>query len=703
MIQECAAAQPTAPAVCAWDGELSYGQLERLATGLSGQLAGLGVRRGTIVPLCFEKSMWVTVAMLGVLKTGAAFVLFDPSLPEGRLLTLSRQVKAHVIVSGDLERQLSSQLAPHVVALGKFANQSLYDQPEPQSSSSSPSDIMYIAFTSGSTGVPKGAIITHRNLASALHYQQEKLLRTSNSRVYDFCSYTFDVSICNTFSTLTAGGCVCVPSEQQRRDSLVESIASLKANTIDLTSSIARLLSPEQVPSIETVVFGGETLHAKDAAGWWGKVNIINLYGPCECTPNSTINTSPTTVKEATYLGIGLGLLTWVVDADNHDVLLPLGCVGELLLEGPLVGQGYLEDPEKTAAAFIEDPLWLLEGSPRHPGRSGRLYKSGDLVRLGKDKSLTFIGRKDSQVKIRGQRVELGEIEHALRACDSVEDAVVVVQYSNNQSARVVAFVTMHGRTPAFEKGPYSQDTGTALQDKIRKTLEQSLPLFMVPDIITILDAFPITINGKVDRKTLANKQEMELFKERPTRALSTAEQQVAQLWANVLDLDLDQIGVNENFFHLGGNSIDAMKVVAEGRKIGLELTVADILRYPTLNELAEKIRDQRNPLQGSELEPFALINGDIGTTVWDISELYHLNPVLIQDAYPCTPLQEGIMSLSLKRPQSYVRQGVCEIGPGVSLERLKAAWEEVVRITPILRTRIVQHHDLRYATGGYR
>lgn len=448
IIQACAASQPAAPAVCAWDGELSYGQLDRLAMGLSGQLSELGVRRGMVVPLCFEKSMWAVVAMLGVLQTGAAFVLFDPSIPEARLLALARQVKANVIVSGDLERQLSSRLAPHVMAIGTFVSQSLYDQqPASPASSSSPSDIMYIAFTSGSTGVPKGAVITHRNLASALYYQQDSLRRTSRSRTYDFCSYTFDVSICNIFSTLAAGGCVCVPSEQQRQNSLVESIASLKANTIDLTPSVARILSPEQVPSIETIVFGGDTLHPKDVARWWGKVNIINLYGPCECTPNSTINGSPTSIEDATHLGKGLGLLTWIVDVDNHDVLLPLGCIGELLLEGPVVGQGYLDDPAKTAAAFIEDPLWLLEGSPHHPGRSGRLYKTGDLVRLDKDGCLAFIGRKDSQVKVRGQRVELGEVEHALLACDSVDDAVVVFQQDDKQGALMVAFVTIQDQT----------------------------------------------------------------------------------------------------------------------------------------------------------------------------------------------------------------------------------------------------------------
>lgn len=144
--------------------------------------------------------------------------------------------------------------------------------------------------------------------------------------------------------------------------------------------------------------------------------------------------------------------MTWIIHVDNHDVLLPLGCINELLLEGPIVGQGYLDDPAETAAAFIENPPWLLEGSPRHPGRSGRLYKTGDLVRLDKDGFLTFVGRKDSQVKVRGQRVELGEVEHALLAYDSVDDAVVVFKQDNKQGARMVTFVIIHNKTAAFKK-----------------------------------------------------------------------------------------------------------------------------------------------------------------------------------------------------------------------------------------------------------
>lgn len=445
IIKERAEAQPNAPAICAWDGELTYGELDRISTNLAVKLIRSGVEENTMVPLCFEKSLWTTVAMLGVMKAGAAFVLMDSSLPRPRLQSIVQQAKANIVVSLHTMRSLSSSLAQKVVILGSHGSRALYDQPILHSClpTGKPSSAMYIAFTSGSTGTPKGAIITHRNLASALHHQKESLTTTADSRVYDFSSYSFDVTICNAFATLSAGGCLCVPSEQDRRDRLAESIESLGANVIDVTPSVARLLALEQVAGLRTIIFGGEALYLRDVVPWWNRVQIVNLYGPCECTPNSTINCNPKSPEEASNMGKGVGLVTWVVETDNHDSLSPLGGVGELLLEGPLVGQGYLDDPEKTAAAFIEDPTWLLRGAPGHPGRRGRLYKTGDLVRYNEDGSLSFSGRKDAQVKIRGQRVELGEIEYALRSHVRVNDAVAVLQEVDGRET-ITSFVTIH-------------------------------------------------------------------------------------------------------------------------------------------------------------------------------------------------------------------------------------------------------------------
>ncbi|KAI1744650.1 acetyl-CoA synthetase-like protein [Xylaria scruposa] len=448
MVQQQVEARPTAPAVCAWDGDLTYAQLGRFASGLAARLVSAGVSRGTFVPICSEKSMWTTVAILGILKAGAAFVLLDPAVPELRLRGIVSQVRGSVVVSSQANEALSSRLANQVIVFGPHIADDLDEEHREESGITlDPSSPMYVAFTSGSTGTPKGAIITHANLASALFHQEESLQITSTSRMYDFCSYSFDVSICNIFATLTAGGCLCVPNELDRQNKLAESIASLRANTIDLTPSVSRLLRPEQVPGIQQIILGGEALRVEHVLPWWDRVRIVSLYGPCECTPNSTINSHPTTPEEVVYMGKGIGLNTWIVDPENHSILLSsIGAVGELLLEGPLVGSGYLNEPERTAAAFIEDPAWLVQGySSEHPGRRGRLYKTGDLVRYNKDGNVSFVGRKDEQVKIRGQRTELGEIEHVMRGHAKVKDAVVVLKKDEErQEPWLAGFVTVH-------------------------------------------------------------------------------------------------------------------------------------------------------------------------------------------------------------------------------------------------------------------
>ncbi|KAJ0123682.1 hypothetical protein J7T55_012151 [Diaporthe amygdali] len=454
IIQERIDAQPDAPAISAWDGALTYAELGRLATNLASRLVGLGIGPDTasIVPLCFEKSMWTAVAMLGVLKAGAGFVLIDPHQPEHRLRSIVKQVGANLIVSSLTQSDLSSRLTPKSIILSSQLFDSSHNQIDSSMLIPDSSSVVYIAFTSGSTGEPKGALISHRNLASALHHQHQRMGFTATTRFYDFSSYSFDASIGIFFTTLVAGGCICVPSENDRRDNLIQSIVSLNANTVDLTPSVAALLSPHLVPSLETVILGGEALQVRDVSRWWDSVRVMSFYGPCECTPTSTINYDAKTPEDAVHLGKGAGLVTWLVDPENHQSLVPLGAVGELLLEGPLVGLGYLHDSERTAASFIADPVWLLAGAVGRPGRHGRLYKTGDLVRYREDGSLIFAGRKDTQIKIRGQRIELGEIEHVLRGHAGVDDAIAVVHRDeDNESEWITAFITVHDNGAAFQ------------------------------------------------------------------------------------------------------------------------------------------------------------------------------------------------------------------------------------------------------------
>ncbi|KAL8962051.1 MAG: hypothetical protein Q9183_005211, partial [Haloplaca sp. 2 TL-2023] len=276
---------------------------------------------------------------------------------------------------------------------------------------------------------------------------------------------------------LACGGCLCIPSEDDRQNQLERSIVSLRVNALDLTPSTLQLLSPERLPGLRLLTLGGELVRPTDVFGWCDKVRLFNAYGPSECTPASVINCDVRDPCKAMHIGTGAGVVTWIVDKDNHDELLPPGCTGELLLEGPLVGLGYLNDAAKTAAAFIKSPKWMMRrGGGSRNNRESRLYKTGDLVKYNEDGSLVFVRRKDTQVKIRGQRVEPEEVEAILRNHGNVDDAVVVLQSRKGQDPWLAGFLTISdeknadGQTQRFD---HARGTSGSTELKVRSWGDQ--------------------------------------------------------------------------------------------------------------------------------------------------------------------------------------------------------------------------------------
>lgn len=320
-------------------------------------------------PLCFDKSMWTPVAMLGVLKTGSGFVLLDSALPEQRLKHIVEKVGAgQLMLSSDSCSSLSGRISQGVITINsdffKSATQTIARPPV-----SSVDSAAYVIFTSGSTGIPKGVVITHRNLASALPCHVKRLGYTPDSRVYEFASYSFGASLNNMFAALTTGSCLCIPSDHERRSQLDQSLVTMKATHVLLTPSVAESLSPHTVSGLKSIIFGGEAVRGQDVGPWWeAGVKVCTAYGSSECTTISTINDTASTPDEATRIGWDVGLVPWIVDPSDHEKLLPPGCIGELLLEGPAVGRGYLADPEKTAEVFIQSPSWLTQGASTNDG-----------------------------------------------------------------------------------------------------------------------------------------------------------------------------------------------------------------------------------------------------------------------------------------------------------------------------------------------
>jgi len=700
---------PDKPAVISWDGELTYGQLNHLSCCFAEHLCSLGVGAGSFVVLCFEKSMWTSVGLLSVMRAGGTVVLLDPSQPEARLSTIVQEVQAKFILASRRHAGLGSRIGPD--ALTAVVDEGLWQsckETRPFSLPSvSPHSLLYIIFTSGSTGKPKGIAISHANFTTGAIPRAEAVGYKSHSRVLDFPSYAFDVSLDCMLCTLSVGGCICVPSEDQRLNDLNGAIKSMSVNMAHLTPSVARLLSLDTLASLEVLGLGGESLSTSDALTWSKKTKLIIAYGPSECTVGCTINNNVHVDRSYTSIGKAVGGVTWIVDPEDHNLLTPIGGVGELLVEGGIVGVGYLNDPEKTSEAFIEDPKWLLSGSKGKLGRRGRLYKTGDLVKYDPDGSgdICFVGRKDRQVKLRGQRVELAEIEHHLLTKmpeGSQVAADVITPGSKDREPMLVAFVSEHkSKQPPlnFEGLPFSSELYKCLAD-INRYLPQVLPRYMIPTAYIPLPTMPLLVSCKIDRKRIQDIGVSVTLQQLAKYASGAVENQEPQtemelilqkIWRNLLGEDL-QIGTSDSFFALGGDSLKAMKLVVAARNHDLSLTVAQIFTNPTLSQMASSmVRINYKPVERAP--PFSLL--EVG---WkednaraEVASLCSLAPEDVEDIYPCTPLQEGFMALSAKVKDAYIARRVLEVHSLAVAHRLKAAFAEISPTSPILRTRIVQ------------
>lgn len=711
LISERVREDPNAMAISAWDGELTYGELDELSTILAYELINIGVGVGTIVPLCFQKSVWVPVSEIAIMKAGGASVTMDTSQPEERLKSIVQQTGSTVIMSGIETSSLASSIfgKKALVVCNETlanirANMAAASYKKPEFPVVKPSDLLYLVFTSGSTGVPKGAMITHSNFASASKHQRAGLGFKKSSRVADFASYAFDASWGNFLGTITAGGCLCIPSEEDRKHDFVGFMTRFKVNYVDLTPSVAAILDLHLVPGLEVVVLGGELIeldkfqHLKDIK------SLLITYGPAECTVNATVVDVRQQDVPAASIGFGCGFTTWVVDPEKN-VLMPVGAIGELVIEGPLVGLGYLNNSDKTAAAFIEDPAWLMQGGPGAIGRSGRLYRTGDLVRYHSDGSLIFIGRKDSQVKIRGQRVDLSDIEYHVRqllpAEMTVQIVAEVVVPQGTKNPMLVLFFTIS----AVESIEAMKDVFFPILGDLERSLAKQLPIFMIPSAYVPIESIPISATGKTDRKAL--REQGALLDQRQMSSLSKSrsgehiepsnevEKKLQLLWSSVLGLECSEISADDSFMRLGGDSISAMRLVAAARHSKISVSVAQILKYTQLNELAkviEKQGDEQNEQEDEIIEPFSLLKADVNAEKarQDAAELCSVDIGEIEDVFPCTALQEGLIAMTARNAGHYVQRNLLELKPEVEIGRFKAAWETTFVAAPILRTRIV-------------
>ena len=693
-------------AVCSWDGELSYTELDHLSLQLAGRLRALNVGPESMVPLLFEKSLWTIVAMMAVMRAGGAFVPLDPSHPEERLQSIIIETGASLLLCSEKCVNLFPDTFDKVIVVGP--SMSLFPSTHLNLPEVHAKSCLYVFFTSGSTGKPKGCVVEHLACCSSISQLVKVFGMNHNSRVLQFSSYGFDGCILEIFGTLLAGGCICVPSEETRLNGIAEFMCNKSANFAFLTPSFSRIISPESVPTLETLIVGGEKVNREDIDRWYGRLRLFQAYGPTECCVMCVIN--EVLDQSSMPNELGRGIIGSFVVLNEAERIAPSGIVGELCIGGPNLARGYLNDSEKTAAAFRDDlPKALaLENVTK------RLYKTGDLVKMRPDGIIEYLGRKDKQVKLRGQRVELGDVEHHLRqSLTSVVDlAVEVIAPANDlQNPILAAFLRLahdqsRGRASVEEKFIAKEPLTAEISSRVWDHLSTALPRFMVPSLLIPLEAIPLSASGKIDRRKLQRaaetltKEELIAYsteKREKSVPVTENEQTLCRLWARILNIPADMIGYKDSFIRLGGDSILAMKLVVVCREEGLVLSVADIFRNPRLRDLAmmataaggsQDTDDNASP-------PFSLIGGADGAAYFypEVTSQCGIGVNEIEDLYPCTPFQEGVMVLSIRQPGAYVVQHSFELSPELILdvETFCLAWDTVVKANPILRSRIIQ------------
>ncbi|WP_315772832.1 MULTISPECIES: non-ribosomal peptide synthase/polyketide synthase [unclassified Bradyrhizobium] len=656
---------PDAIALVHNEETISYGALNARANRLGHRLREHGVGPDVVVGLALERGVTMMVALLAVLKTGGAYLPLDPDYPAERLAHMLSDGGAKLLLT---QATLHDGLAP--VLAGGHAQAWLLDEVAGEETVDAgnldvafhPESLAYVIYTSGSTGLPKGVMVRHGAVTNFLATMAEQPGIARDDRVLGLTSLSFDIAVLELWLPLTRGARIVLADRASAHDpaALKAIVARQGVTMIQATPSSWRMLldhddgSHGWLPRGCRLLSGGEAL-APDLALRLLALGdeVWNLFGPTEATVWSARHRLDAR-DPAPVLGGPIGSTTLHV-LDGGLNRTPVGVTGELFIGGEGLARGYWSRPALSAERFIPDPF----GDP-----GARLYRTGDLARWRADGLLDYVGRADHQVKIRGHRIELGEIEARLRSQPGVRDSVVVAQELGS-SRQLVGYVSSDDSLDGAE---------------LRAQLISLLPDYMVPSRVIVLPQLPLTPNGKIDRKALPlpdtrSAKAQRIAPRNPTEAA------LAAIWAELLH-QVD-VGVTDNFFELGGDSIISLQMVSRARRAGLELEPRDVFRLQTIELLAPACLVARN-----DQPPVTLARGALsGLTSEELARL-GVDWDRIEDVYPLSPMQQGMLFHSLRDAGSgvYVNQVSVEIR-GLDVERLRSAWQEVSACHPMLRT----------------
>ncbi|MEH2271375.1 MAG: amino acid adenylation domain-containing protein [Nostoc sp.] len=585
---------PDAVALVYEKQNLSYRELNNRANQLAHYLQTLGVKPEVRVGICIERSLLMAIGILAILKAGGAYIPLDPAYPSERLTFMMEDVQTTILLTHNhlcdrlpIHNQIVVNLDSDWEIIAQHSEDNLLSEVNLE-------NLAYIIYTSGSTGTPKGTEITHRSIigfmfgVDYIHLDAEQIWLQHSS-------ISWDALTLELWPPLLYGGrCVLYPGKIPTPEDLSRIIQEQGVNTLFLTTALFNLMidtMPEALSGLKQLLFGGESVsvpHVRSALKLLPRTQLIHAYGPSECTVFTCCYPIPQQLAENVQsipIGKPIGdRRVYLLDKDLHRV--PIGVTGELYVGGASVARGYLNQPTLTSEKFIPNPF--LEGDT--------LYKTGDLICRLPDGNLEFLGRIDTQVKIRGFRIELGEIEAVLNQHPDIKQVVVIARENEPGNKSLVAYLIAKAHPPT--------------SSTLRNFLKTKLPDYMIPGAFVFLEAFPLTPNGKINRRALpapdADQRNLEVDFVAPR---TPTEQELATIWAEVLKLK--QVGIHDNFFELGGHSLLATQVISRLiEAFCLNFPLRYLFENPTIAELAQKVNAQQ--IEQAENDAIAQILGEV-------------------------------------------------------------------------------------------
>ncbi|MFL5809608.1 MAG: non-ribosomal peptide synthetase, partial [Flavisolibacter sp.] len=572
LFEEQAYAHPKNNALLFLNGQMNYDDLNRKSNQLAHHLIKCGVVKECLVAVCIERSAEMVIAILAILKAGAAYVPIEPDYPVERIQFMLKDSNAlFAIASNQTKDRLISEASLTIIVQdndGGLSNELTTNVKHPAAE-----DLAYVMYTSGSTGTPKGVMVEHGNIAALVDWATQEFSTEYFSVVYASTSICFDLSVFEIFFPLSAGKPLRIVESGLYIGAYLEKDTGVLLNTVpgvvesllkqgtDLSGITMLNMAGEPIPFHILQKLDNKNLEAR------------NLYGPTETTVYSTVFILPK--GQPALIGRPIAN-TFIYILNPLGEKTDVGRTGEIYIGGAGVARGYLNNDELTTQRFMQDPFQPYEGC--------RMYKTGDLGRWKVDGNIEYIGRMDDQVKIRGYRIELTEIENVLEQSPLVQRAIVTARHGRNGNKRLVAYIIPEKK---FKK------------DSIAAWLREKLPEFMVPALLVEIDHIPVSINGKTDRKALPDPDENDFVRHEYLPPVTVAEKQMAAIWRTILKID--PISTNDNFFELGGNSLMTLEVVSRAHDLGYLLQPMDIYSEPTVAGLSAVMATKKQQTSGDD------------------------------------------------------------------------------------------------------